>query len=100
MKIEELQQRKQYHLNELMRVMNQEVDELKAELEAEKKRNGNHWMNQTQAAAYMGYTTRTVRNLTRDGKLHFNASGKIKKSDVDAFLKSYKPKRAKQIGAI
>ena len=58
------------------------------------------WMNKTQAGKYLGVTPRTILRYEKDGKLGFNGSGRIHRSELDSFMRDHKSNRAKLLGLI
>lgn len=58
------------------------------------------WMNKTQAGEYLGVTSRTILRYESAGKLVFNHSGRIHRSELDDYMREYKVNRARQFGLL
>lgn len=46
------------------------------------------WLNKTQAARYIGVSSRTIRRLEQKGKLSFTPKGRIHIRDIDNYYRS------------
>lgn len=88
-----------FHLTKALELMKGRIGELEQENKQLARLAGDRWLNQAQAARYLGYSDRHVRRLRDEGLLVFR-SGKILRSQLDKFVQNYSPRRAQKMGVL